>query len=439
MSLNKSKIYSFKNNHDNLFLYSGYTGLILEWNNRIQNYLENKEFDEEVNNYLQGKLGESQTAASSFSIKPVVKTLTLFVTNQCNLACSYCHEKAFELHNSKSLDIETLKKTVLYFLENFEHQNVINICFCGDELLLNLPLIKESVNVLKEIGDHQGINFKYSLTTNGTFLNEEIIDFLIRYNISVEISIDGLEILPDLHRRYLDGRGSYQTIIDNVSKLAAYCDVSARVTVTNYQIDLIGMYQKLENAGFCAMKTECVVDHKLENSEEEFRYFVHNLQLFADYFIDNIKQRKIIYYTDFLSVLKNFHFGAFPSFFPCSAGLDKYAVTTDGSIYFCHYFSNIPEFKWGDVNHGFDREKRIQFLKSHLVMVRGKENCDNCWAQRICGGTCYYISYVESETTKSISDNYCRFKKEIFKKALYIYTSLLEEEKVFLDNINLPG
>jgi len=434
--MNQSKIYFFKNNRDNVYLYSGYTGLILEWDPRIQKHLENEEYDEEANNCLQGRTGDSPLSPPSLPIKPALEMIVLFVTNQCNLTCSYCYERASGLHNMENLDMETLKETIVYFIKNFDYQNRINICFFGGEPLLNFSLIKESITVLEEIGNQHDIRFNYSLTTNGTLLNDEIINFIIRHNINIGISIDGPEIVHDLHRKYLDGRGSYRSIIENVAQLANYCDITARVTITDYRVDLIELYQELENVGFSTMKTECVVNPKFKISSDEFQYFRGNLQLFADYFIRNLKQRKIVNYADFLAVLKTLHLGAMPKFFPCNTGLNQYSVATDGSIYFCHRFMNLPNFKWGDAARGLNLEKRNQFLKSHMVTMRGLKRCENCWAQRMCGGTCYHASQVETGTTAEMSGFDCEFRKAIYEKALYIYASLVDEEKIFLDNMD---
>lgn len=431
MILNHPKLYLFKNNSGKSFIYSGYTGFILEDSPRIQNHLENIEFDEEVDKYLLGESGEDTFLESLLPTKPFVDTILFFVTNQCNLACSYCYERVNNVHNSKKLDIKTFKTTVLYFIENFVHQNVINIGFFGGEPLLNFPLIKESIKVLKEISSTRNIIFHYCITTNGTLLNDEIIDFLTSHNFNIGISIDGTETLHDLHRKFLDGRGSYRTIIGNVAKLAKYCNITAQITITDYKIDLIELYQELENNGFSAIKTECVVSPKFKNSSDDLQRFSENLQLFADYFISNLRKKRIIKYIDLLGVLKNLHFGS-SRFLPCNTGFNKYSVATDGSIYFCQRFMDLPEFKWGNAMKELDLKKRDQFLKRHIVTMRGLGRCKDCWAQRVCGGTCYHASYVETGITERISELYCGFRKVIYEKALYIYSSLQNEEKNFL-------
>lgn len=431
MSSNYSNVCIFKNNTGNEFIYSGATGLILGYNNRVKNFLELSGNDEELKELLFKKKEDKKT----ISEKGFFTSLMLFITNNCNLKCSYCYERATNLHDVKEMDLKTVENTMVYFLENLNHPKVIGINFFGGEPLLNFSLIKNSRDLFNELANKYDVRFTYGLTTNGTLINDEIREFLIENNVSIQVSIDGFEDTHNINRKFLNGDGSYKIIVDNVRKLSEYCDVSARVTVTDFDSDLIRMYEELERIGFSSMKIECVVSDAFTNCRDEIDNFAKQLKLLADYFINNIKSRKIINFSNIISHLKNLHFGVRPTLFPCPTGISRYSIATDGSIYFCHRFNNIPEYKWGDVHNGLVDIKRLNFLQNHQITVRGNEKCNECWALQNCGGTCYHASYIERGDTKLISLFYCEFRKLIFENALYIYGSLTEEDKVFLDNI----
>jgi uncharacterized protein len=431
MSNNYANFRIFEDNSGNECIYSGLSGLILSYNDRIKKFLEQRENDEELAELL-FKKKESNIITSE---KTFFDTLVLFITNRCNLACSYCYESSKGLPDIQEMDLETLKETLNYFLENLSHPRNIKINFFGGEPVLNISLIKHSMDLFDDFANKYNIRFTYKLITNGTIVDDELIEFLIKNSIDVQVSTDGLENVHNLHRKFPSGEGSYQTIVNNVKKLAEYCDVSARVTVTDFNIDLIGMYEELEKIGFSDIKIECVISDIFKNSTNKLNDFSNRIRLFADYFIDNIRNRKVVNFTNFLFHLRNIHFGGRPNLFPCQAGVSKYSIATDGSIYFCHRFNNIPQYKWGDVRNGFENSKRINFLSSHQITDRGNEKCKECWASQVCGGTCLYASYIEKGDTKLMSDFYCEFRKQIFEKALYIYASLSEEDKVFLDNI----
>jgi uncharacterized protein len=431
--MNGSNFYIFKNNKSEEFIYSGLTNLILAYNDRVKKLFGERTKDDELEKILFGAAKENP----SFE-KKSFDTLVLFVTNHCNLACSYCFERAGGGHNRKNMDLETLKRSIIYFLKNFDHPGVIKICFFGGEPLLNLSLLKESIPLFNDLAVQYQVRFAYALATNGTIMNDEILDFLIKNDINVQVGMDGLETTHNLYRKFIDGRDTYQTVVANVKKLAEYCEVSARITITDFNLDLLKTYSELTEIGFSEVKMECVSDGNF-NKKQSIAQFANNLGLFADYFIENIQQQKLINFAVFMMYLKKIHLGSHWSCFPCKVGISQYTVATDGSIYLCHRFNNCPESKCGDIERGLDNEKRLTFLNEHQKFNRSNNQCGNCWAQSLCGGTCYHASYTNSGDTRQISGFHCEYWKLIFAKVLYIYTSLTEEEKVFLNNIRIKS
>ena len=427
--MNMSNFYVFKNNKSEEFIYSGLTNLILEYNDRVKKMFSEPTKDEELRKLLFDEAKENQ----SFE-KRTFDSLVLFVTNQCNLECTYCFERANNLNDIKKMDLETLENTIIYFLDNFDHPSVIRICFFGGEPLLNMPLLKNSIPLFNDIANKYQVRFAYGLATNGTIMNDDLLDFIIENDISIQVGMDGLEATHNLYRKFIDGQDTYQRVVSNVRKLSKYCEVSARITLTDLSMDLIRTYLELNDIGFSEVKME-YVSNKNFNNNQSLDEFSTNLELFANYFIENIQQKKLINFAVFMMYLKKIHLGSRRNYFPCRAGVSHYTVATDGSIYLCHRFNNFSEYKCGDIYHGLDNEKRLAFLYDHQKFNRLNNKCKNCWAQSVCGGTCYHASYTNSGDTRRINDLYCEYRKLIFAKVLYIYASLNEEEKAFINNM----
>jgi uncharacterized protein len=429
--MNMANFYIFKNSQNEEFIYSGLTNLILEYNDRVKRVLSGRTQDEEAAKLL---LGEAEAEADQSFEKRVVDRLVLFVTNQCNLACSYCFEKAGRLKDINQMDLETLRSTLTYFLDNFDHPGAIRICFFGGEPLLNMSLLKNSISLFDDIAAKYQVRFRFGLTTNGTVMNDDILDFIIANDIRVQVGMDGPETTHNLYRKFSDGRDSYRTVVANVRKLAEYCEVSARVTLTDFNMDLIKTCLELEEIGFSEVKMEYVSDGNF-NKRQSLKRFSANLRSFADCFIANIQRKKLVNFALFLIYLKKIHLGSHYNRFPCQAGVSQYTVATDGSIYLCHRFNNCSGYKCGDIHRGLDNQKRLAFLREHQKFNRLNSKCRNCWAQSLCGGTCYHVSYTGNGDTRQISDFDCEYRKLVLAQVLYIYASLTENEKLFINNM----
>jgi uncharacterized protein len=429
--MNMANFYLFKNNQNEEFIYSGLTNLIIESNDRVKRVLNERMYDEEAAKLL---LGEAESEADQSFEKRVVDRLVLFVTNQCNLACSYCFEKANRLKDIHPMDLETLKNTLTYFLGNFDHPGVVRICFFGGEPLLNMPLLKNSIALFNDIAGKYPVRFRFGLATNGTVLNDDILDFIVANDIKVQVGMDGLETAHNLHRKFSDGRDTYQTVAANVQKLAKYCEVSARITLTDFNMDWIKTCLELEEIGFAEVKMEYVSDGNFHDRLSLER-FSANLRSFADWFIVSIQRKKLINFALFMNYLKKIHLGSHYNRFPCQAGVSQYTVATDGSIYLCHRFNNCSGHQCGDIYRGLDNEKRLTFLHEHQKRNRFNHKCRNCWAQSLCGGTCYHASFTHNGDTRPISDFDCEYRKLVLAQVLYVYASLTEREKLFIKNM----
>ncbi len=432
-----TRFFRFYNNQKNEYLYSGFSGLVVENDEFVKEVIDKPDkASEEMYDCL---LSDPfvNTEFSFFQNEPRIDMLTVFTTNQCNLNCSYCFEKVNQIDKSLKLDIKTFKDGIHFFLSNFMHSSIINIGFFGGEPLLNFPFVKEAVDFLEEVERNDKCQFTYSITTNGTLLNsKEIVDFLVSNNFSVTVSIDGNQKEHDKNRVFLNGAGSYQKIIQNVKELSKYVEITARATITSPDTDFVALYKDLHNTGV----KEIIIDFvstKDKDVKKDLSALSENLKIFADYFIESIRQKKIIRIKNFTETLSSIHYGSRngPKYFPCEAGISYYALNPNGDIYPCHRFNGIQEYRYGNIYGNFIHDRRNAFLSNHIVFVRDGGKCEGCWAKYLCGGTCYNTSYYSEGDSQLNSEIHCNFKREIIKNCLYIYASLQDNERVFLGNI----
>ena len=434
--IEKSNFYIFSAG-DTKYIFSGFTGLLLVYNKRIEEFLNDPNSDDnELKEHLIGTSSASEK--SYYHEKPYLKTITVFTTNQCNLSCSYCYGKINNLDEAKRMDLKVFKDGIEYFLKNFDYGDYVNIFYFGGEPLLNFPLIKDSVDLLGKLEKLYNVVFSYSITSNGTILNKEIKDFLTNNNFKIMISIDGDRLTHDSQRKFLNGKGSFAIIIQNIHELSKYTEIFARTTLLNLDTDLIQLYETLLPHGVKEFDLELASEKNgyLER-KKDLQKLSNRLHLFANYFIEQLKDKQLVRLRNLIRILSSIHYGCkkTPKDYPCGAGNSTYALAVNGDIYLCHRFNNISEYRWGNIYQGFQVEKRQEFLNRHIMSLRDSSRCANCWARYLCGGTCYNTSYFADNQTERISENHCFFNKEIIKNALYIYASIPEKERIIFDNI----
>lgn len=423
-----SKIYSFESDK-NQYIYSGYTGLLIENNSRIRDFLFNNKEDNELKNYIYGNTSKNkQMPYESF-----LSSITVFCTNFCNLSCSYCYHKENNFTFSENMNVGLFIETVEYMLQNMKYGEYVNIFFFGGEPLLNFSFIKESVSLLENLEEKYSTKFTYSLTTNGTVFRDEIIDFILEKQIGLMISIDGKKEVHDKTRKFINGKGSYDTIIKNVQEISKYMRVPARVTITDLNTDLIELYEELIEKGFSSVTIAVVStkDNKFDFEAEKETLSIR-LREMADYTFKKLSNKELIPFTNYANSLKKIHKGL-KSYHPCSSLKGSYTLSAKGDFYLCHRFNNLDEYTFGNFANGLDKKRVEDFVINHSIVNRNN-SCSNCWAASLCGGLCYHAAYTENNNTRDINNLECFFNKEVIKNSLYIYSLLDEEIRETLDN-----
>ncbi|MDF9409885.1 MAG: Anaerobic sulfatase-maturating enzyme [Pelotomaculum sp. PtaB.Bin104] len=420
--LKQSRFFRFQNGTER-YIYSGYTGLLLKDNDTIKNFLDNPYGDETLEKYLISDMGSGHTKNYS-NTTPYVEGIILFVTNYCNLNCIYCYNKSNEINKADHMSTDTFEQAIQYFLQNFHYGKTISMQFFGGEPLLNFPLIKHAVAYARELQDQYNVKFWFSITTNATVITKEIRDFLWENKIEIMVSIDGDRATHDKQRPFLDGSGSYDTIMKNVQLLSGL-PALVRATIYDPRTNLVSLYEDLIESGFESLLIDYASINKCPVSKDDLDLMAANIKDLAGYVSRNMQEGRVIRFKNIMENIFKIHNGS-KKRHPCDTGVSRFTVACDGKIYGCHRFNNLETLNWGNVFKGLDFSKRTDFLSSHIISQRNPY-CQHCWAGMLCGGDCYHTSYMASGNTRSIDQTHCFAMKEIIAKSLLIYTSLSEE------------
>ena len=328
---------------------------------------------------------------------PVVKALCLHVAHDCNLKCKYCFAEEGEYHGRRSLmSVEVGKAAIDFIIANSQARKNLEIDFFGGEPLMNFDVVKEIVRYGREQEKIHGKNFRFTITTNGMLLNDEIQEFINENMHNVVLSLDGRKEVNDAMRPRAGGQGSYDVIVPKFQKLAqsrGQKDYYVRGTYTHKNLDFSQDVLHIADLGFQQVSVEPVVaedsmDYALK--EEDLPILYEQYEKLAEEMIRRKKEGRGFQF---------FHFNVDLSGGPCvykrlsgcGSGTEYLAVTPEGDLYPCHQFVGMEGFKMGTVYEGVtNQEMRDEFAACN---VYAKPECKACWAKFYCSGGCAANAY----------------------------------------------
>ncbi|MFH1879176.1 MAG: thioether cross-link-forming SCIFF peptide maturase, partial [Bacillota bacterium] len=340
--------------------------------------------------YLFTPDGEPEFTANTAGI---VKAMCIHAAHDCNLRCKYCFADAGEYHsrNRSLLPPETGKKALDWLVKKSGNRYNLEVDFFGGEPLLNFPAIKEIVAYGRELEKRYHKRFKFTTTTNAVNLNGEMIEFLNREMDNVVISIDGRRDVHDRMRPTVNGKGSYDLILNHAKKLVNLRNQRQyyiRGTYTRYNLDFANDVLHLADEGFEQLSIEPVVtdassDYALR-PEDLPRIGGEYERLGKEY----ILRRRDGRWFNFFHFMLDLTGGPClqKRLTGCGAGNEYVAVTPDGDIYPCHQFVGRENMRMGSVlDSTFDESIQTRFKNNHVL---AKEKCRSCWARFYCSGGC---------------------------------------------------
>ncbi len=356
--------------------------------------------------------------------KPVVKALCLHIAHDCNLACRYCFAEEGEYHGRRALmSYEVGKKALDFLIEHSGSRRNLEVDFFGGEPLLNWQVVKALVAYGRRQEKIHNKNFRFTLTTNGVLLNDEVQEFVNREMANVVLSIDGRKEVHDHMRPFRNGKGSYDLVLPRFRKLADSRNQEkyyVRGTFTRYNRDFSRDVLHLADLGFRQISVEPVVG----TEEEEYALRPEDLpEIFAEY--DRLAAEMVRRYgTD--EDFTFFHFMLDLTGGPCVAkrlsgcgsGTEYLAVTPWGDLYPCHQFVGEEKYRMGNVDEGIIRtDLREEFRNCN---VYSKEKCRNCFARFYCSGGCAANAYKFHGSINEAYEISCELERKRVECAIMI-------------------
>lgn len=354
----------------------------------------------------------------------VVKALCLHIAHDCNLRCRYCFADEGEYHGKRALmSYETGKAALDFLIAHSGNRRNLEVDFFGGEPTLNFQVVKDLVAYGREQEKLFNKKFRFTLTTNGVLLNDEIMEFANREMANVVLSIDGRKEVNDKMRPFADGSGSYDLIVPKFQKLAEsrnQTNYYVRGTFTHYNLDFSKDVLHLADLGFKQISVEPVV------AQPEDDYAIREedlLQLFEEYDIlakEMVKRHKHGDDFHFFHFMIDLEGGpcVIKRLSGCGSGTEYLAVTPWGDLYPCHQFVGNEKFCMGNVREGVTNTRLREEFKS--CNVYSKEKCRDCFAKFYCSGGCAANSYNFHGDIHDAYDIGCALQKKRVECAIMI-------------------
>ncbi|MCD3246641.1 SPASM domain-containing protein [Clostridium botulinum C] len=354
-----------------------------------------------------------------------LKSLTLMLVQGCNMGCSYCFGDSGEYNNKGEMSFNTAKDAIDFLVNNSPNKEKnLQITFFGGEPLLKIDLIKQIVNYCKKIEKKSNKKFEFSMTTNGTLLNEEIEKYLIDNNVFIQLSIDGDKETHDKNRYFKSKLGSYDLIIKNTDNLRKNNLISARATITKYNLGLVEIFNHLDQLGFSFVAMAPAHNLLSEDDYEVLKKETSRLIHYFEFLIKNNQINKASRIKFQWDDLNKIHSG-YKRLMPCGVGRNMVAVDINGELYPCHRFVGCDEFKIGTIVE--KTINNINFINSINVLNQSK--CNKCWIKNLCIGGCPHESYSITGKIGGYNKQYCELNLNKFELMLQVYLRLTDKEK----------
>ena len=348
----------------------------------------------------------------------VVKALCLHVAHTCNLNCSYCFAAQGKYHGERALmSFETGKRALDFLVEHSGTRKNLEVDFFGGEPLMNFEVVKQLVAYARSIERQAGKNFRFTLTTNGVLLNDEVTEFANRECHNVVLSLDGRKEVHDRLRKTVNGQGSYDLIVpkfqDFVQKRGNR-GYYVRGTYTKYNLDFTNDIFHMADLGFTELSMEPVVsapDDPYALSEADLPTLYKQYELLAEEMLRRRRAGKPLTFYHYMIDLSG---GPciYKRISGCGSGTEYLAVTPWGDLYPCHQFVGDEKYRLGDIWSGVTNTEVQQEFK--LCNAYARKECRDCWAKLYCSGGCAANAYHATGSVTGVYELGCKlFKKRM--------------------------
>ena len=362
----------------------------------------------------------------------VVKALCLHVAHTCNLNCSYCFASQGKYHGDRALmSFETGKRALDFLIENSGTRTNLEVDFFGGEPLMNWDVVKKLVEYARSVEKQHHKNFRFTLTTNGVLIDDDVIDFCNREMSNVVLSLDGRKEIHDRFRVDYAGNGSYDRIVPKFQKLVKARggkNYYMRGTFTHSNPDFTNDVFHMADLGFTELSMEpvvCAPNDPSALTEDDIKVVMEQYEILAKEMIKRDKEgRGFTFYHYMIDLTGG------PCIYKrisgCGSGTEYMAVTPWGDLYPCHQFVGEQAYKLGDIWNGVTNTRlREDFRKCNAY---AREECKDCWARLYCSGGCAANSYHATGSILGVYEPGCRLFKKRIECAIMIKAAENQEE-----------
>lgn len=353
-----------------------------------------------------------------------IKALCLHVAHTCNLSCAYCFASQGKYHGERAImSFQVGKQAIDFLVAHSGARRNLEVDFFGGEPLMNFEVVKEIVAYARSIEAEKGKNFRFTLTTNGMLLSDDVIDFANRECHNVVLSLDGRKEIHDRLRKTAGGQGSYDIIVPKFQHFIEKRNTGTyymRGTYTHNNVDFTNDLFHMLDLGFTELSMEpvvCAPGEPYALTEEDLPQLFEQYEILAR---DMLRREREGHGYTFYHYMLDLEHGPciYKRIAGCGSGTEYLAVTPWGELYPCHQFVGDTKFSMGDIWKGVTNTALRDEFKSCNAYARPA--CRDCWAQLYCSGGCAANAY---HATGSIGGTYeygCRLFRKRMECAIMI-------------------
>ncbi|MBR5871293.1 MAG: thioether cross-link-forming SCIFF peptide maturase [Clostridia bacterium] len=363
----------------------------------------------------------------------VVKALCLHIAHSCNLNCSYCFASQGKYHGERALmSFEVGKRALDFLIENSGTRHNLEVDFFGGEPLMNFDVVKDLVAYARSVEKQHNKNFRFTLTTNGMLIDDDVIDFANRECVNVVLSLDGRKEVHDRFRVDYAGNGSWEKIVPKFQKLVEARGGTGyymRGTFTHANPDFLEDIKVMLDLGFNELSMEpvvCAPDDPSALTAEDFPIVCEQYEKLAELMLQRHREGRPFTFYHYMIDLKG---GPciYKRISGCGSGTEYMAVTPWGDLYPCHQFVGDEKYLLGNVFDGVSNTAaQDEFMGCN---VYAREECRDCWARLYCSGGCAANAYHATGSVKGVYKYGCELFKKRMECAIMLEAAKLDEEE----------
>ena len=354
----------------------------------------------------------------------VVKALCLHVAHTCNLNCSYCFASQGKYHGDRAvMSFEVGKQALDFLIANSGTRHNLEVDFFGGEPLMNFQVVKDLVTYARSIEKQHNKNFRFTLTTNGVLVDEDVIAWANKECSNVVLSLDGRKEIHDRYRVDYAGNGSWEKIVPKFQKFVEARqgkEYYMRGTFTHANPDFLKDIQQMLDLGFTELSMEPVVCDPRDPSaltEEDLTVVFDQYEKLAELMLQRDKEGKPFTFYHYMIDLTG---GPciYKRISGCGSGTEYMAVTPWGDLYPCHQFVGDEKFKLGNIWEGVtNKETQAEFAACN---VYAHPECKDCWARLYCSGGCAANAYHATGAVTGIYEQGCKLFRKRMECAIMV-------------------